>query len=163
MVTDNPTLASDKIQAFSIEQSKALWTEIAEDVKEARLLERFVVIGMAAYWAFLIKDGKVPLTGRNYLEWMLIPALLSILGGLRSMALLSRLTLIGSYLRGMESAMGYPGWETFLHSSYRKGSKPFLSTGTVIWVCILLMSVIVPILFRYFGFASPTASPHQPG
>ena len=93
----------------------------------------------------------------------MIPALLSILG---------RSALDGPPIEadsdwelspGMESAMGYPGWETFLHSSYRKGSKPFLSTGTVIWVCILLMSVIVPILFRYFGFASSTASPHQPG
>ena len=107
MATSNPTPTDANVQAFSIEQNKALWGEIAENVKESRLLERYIVIGMAAYWAFLIKDGKVPLTRQNYLEWILIPALLALLGGLRSMALLSRLTLIGSYLRGMESSMGY--------------------------------------------------------
>lgn len=156
MSTGNPTPTGGNAQAFSIEQNKALWAEIAEDVKEARLLERYAVIATAAYWAFLIKDGKVPLTRQNYLEWILIPALIAILGGLRSMALLSRLSLIGSYLRVMESSMGFSGWETFLHSSYRKGSKPFLSTGTFVWVCILLMSIIVPILFHYFGFAPCT-------
>jgi hypothetical protein len=67
-----------------------------------------------------------------------------------------------SYLREMEGRVGYRGWETFLQPSYRKGSKPFLSTGVVIWVCILLMSVIVPILFGCFGFAAPTGLPHQP-
>src|ERR1700728_3615646 len=106
MATSNPTPTDANVQAFSIEQNKALWGEIAENVKESRLLERYIVIGMAAYWAILIKDGKVPLTRQNYLEWILIPALLALLGGLRSMALLSRLTLIGSYLRGMESSMG---------------------------------------------------------
>ena len=70
------------------------------------------------------------------------------------MALLSRLPLIGRYLRELESSLGYRGWETFLHSSYRKGSKPFLSTRIVIWICLLLMSLTVPILFRWFGFAS---------
>lgn len=162
MATGNPTRTDGNVQAFSIEQNKALWAEIAEDVKESRLLERYVVIGMAAYWAFLIKDGKVLLTSWNYLEWILIPLLLAILGGLRSLALLSRLNLIGRYLQGIESSMGYPGWETFLHSSHRRGSKPFLSTGTLIWACILLTSVIVPILFHYFGFAPSAAVPHQP-
>jgi hypothetical protein len=162
MATGNPTPTDENVQAFSIEQNKALWAEIAEDVKESRLLERYAVIGMSAYWAFLVKDGKIPLTGQNYLEWILIPALLAILGGLRSMALLSRLTLIGRYLREKEGSMGYPGWETFLQSSYRKRSKPFLASGTVIWICILLMSVLVPVLFHYFGFVASAGLPHQP-
>jgi len=158
----NPTPAADDFRAFSIEQNKALWAEIAENVKEARVLERYAVIATAAYWAFLIKDGKVPLTGMTYLEWMLIPALLAILGGLRSMALLSRITLMGRYIRKIETDIGYRGWETFLESSHRKGSKPFLSTGAVIWVCILLMTILVPILFHYFGFEPSTGCPRCP-
>src|ERR1700733_852029 len=126
MATANPAPAGENVQAFSIEQNKALWAEISENVSEARLLERYAVIAIAAYWAFLIKDGQVPLTRHNYLEWTLIPALLAILGGLRSMALLSRLTLMGRYLRETENLMGYRGWETFLEASYREGSKPFL-------------------------------------
>src|ERR1700685_3713927 len=105
MATNSPIPLGEDVPAFRIEQSKALWVEITENVKETRLLERYVVIGMAAYWAFLIKDGKVPLTGKNYSEWILIPALLALLGGLRSIALLTRLTLMGTYLRGIEKSM----------------------------------------------------------
>jgi hypothetical protein len=54
---------------FSVEQNKAPWAEIAENVTKTGLLERYVVIGTVGYGAFLIKDGKVAPTGQNYLEW----------------------------------------------------------------------------------------------
>ncbi len=142
------------IQSFSIEQNKTLWSEIAESVKETRLLERYVVVGTAAYWAFLIKDGKVPLTMQNFAEWTLIPAMFAILGGLRCLALLSRITMIGDFLRGIENSAEYPGWETFLRPPVGKHPKPFLSTAMIIWICILLMAFFVPLLFHYFGFQS---------
>jgi hypothetical protein len=110
METKNPTpIPKDSIslQSFSIEQNKALWLEIAESVKETRLLERYAVIGTAAYWAFLIRDGKLHLTWQNYLEWVLIPVLFAVLGGLRSLALLSRVTLIGGSCAGLN-----PLWST---------------------------------------------------
>jgi len=105
-----------------------------------------------ATMAFLIKDGKVPLISQNYLEWVLIPTLFAVLGGLRSLALLSRVTLIGDFLRGIESSVEYPGWETYLESATRKHSKPFLTTGLIIWIFILLTVLLVPLLFQYFGF-----------
>jgi hypothetical protein len=140
------------VQNFSIEQNKALWAEIAESVKETRLLERYAVIGTAAYWSFLIKDGRVPLTVQNYLEWAVIPALFAVLGGARSLALLWRVMMIGAFLRGIETSADYPGWETFLHPLNGKHSKPFLTTALIIWICILLTALLVPLLFLYFGF-----------
>jgi len=40
----------------------------------------------------------------------------------------------------------------YLESATRKHSKPFLTTGLIIWIFILLTVLLVPLLFQYFGF-----------
>ena len=139
------------VHQFAIEQDKALWKEIAEGVKETRLLERYAVIATGAYWAFLINDNQLSLLSHKYWIWALVPALFAVLGGLRSVALLYRVESIGVFLKTTEESLGYPGWETFLRSDsakHPKHPKPFLWTGLIFWALVFVVAFLGPLAFR---------------
>jgi hypothetical protein len=116
--------------------------EIESAVEETRALERYSLVGTALVWAFLVKDVcQCP----PIVFWW-IPFVLSLLAGLRALALYLGIDPRASYLkqieaRGLQSG-GLGGWEEYWQSAKRR--RWVGKTALLFWVLLILGTGLIP-------------------
>ncbi|MGH7515604.1 MAG: hypothetical protein ACREOQ_22095 [Gemmatimonadales bacterium] len=116
--------------------------EIESAVHETRALERYTLVGTAVVWAFLVKDAypRAP----DVLWW--IPFVLSILAGLRVLALYVGIAPRASYLKEIEkmaSHSGGPaGWEQHWEGAPSRTWDG--RTAILFWVLLILATGLIP-------------------
>jgi hypothetical protein len=124
-------MSAPPLTEFHKAEYDSLRREIEASVKEARELEKYVLISTAAIWTWLAKDGKD--LGHPCLYW--IPTILVVLAIFRSIALLLSIRKIAAYLRTFEEVFASKppnGWETFVnhprdHSIWRSSAVFWIS------------------------------------
>jgi hypothetical protein len=131
----------------------SLHGEIRELIAEARTLERQVLFGTGAVWAWLAIHGK----DVAQLGWF-IPLLFALGGAFRAFALKRAVENIALYIRKLEGALaeGPPnlvGWETFRR--LRPPPEGFVTSGVmwsahVFWALLILATVLVPLFIRSY-------------
>jgi hypothetical protein len=121
-------------------QYKLLRAEVLQLVDETRKLELYALGGVAALYAWLVKDGQHVPKSAFYIAVPLVA-----LGGLRALALYFRVKEIGEYQRKLEelyfTSPALPGWER-----YRKkhGYTILLPTAIAFWALLALMTLVAP-------------------
>jgi len=140
---------------FFILEYDALRKEIMWMLQDSRTVERNVLIAIAIFWAFLIKESEeVKHLRYGHLAWS-IPVLFAGLGSLRSWTLLQKLRLTGEYIQKVEKHLlrldpgkhSPEGWERFQKYHYDRQKKDDVTiSGYVFWVTLLLMTMAVAYL-----------------
>ena len=143
---------------FHVEEHRSLRSEIVDSIKETRQIERLVLVGTAAIWAWLVTDGKV-VPKPSY--W--IPVLLVFGGALRSWTLWRSVERAAAYLMEIEVEIpkfkNLPGWENWLRSRQGEDGSPakvqnlfgfssrdtgLLLTAIMFWIVMLVATVLFP-------------------
>lgn len=128
---------------FHFEQYKELRAEALKQVDETRSVERYCLLALAAYYAFLFSNwGRVEMFG-NAPWW--IPVGLAVCGGIRSWALFMSICNNAEYLRRLEisffdewSTDQEPaGWEQFRKSGLSWRRKWALNSALVFWPLLI--------------------------
>jgi hypothetical protein len=146
---------TEHTRGFFILEYDALRKEIMWMLQDSRTVERTVLIAIAIFWAFLIKESdEVKHLRYGHLAWS-IPILFAGLGALRSWTLLQKLRLTGRYIQKVEKHLlrldpgkhSPEGWERFQKYHYdRKKKDDVTISGYVFWVTLLLMTMAVAYL-----------------
>jgi hypothetical protein len=116
--------------------------EIESAVQETRALERYTLVGTAVVWAFLVKEAypRAP----DVFWW--IPFVLSILAGLRVLALYVGIAPRASYLKKIEEmglhSGGPAGWERHWEAATSRGWDSW--TAVLFWVLLILATGLIP-------------------
>ena len=108
---------------FVREEYGKLRGELESHVEETLRLERYAVVGIAAVFAWLLKEIEHP--GSMTIWAWYVPVMLPLVGGLRSFLLYQHIGLIAEYLSKLETALYADtngnrngeekfGWEFFL-------------------------------------------------
>lgn len=142
MLPDSPHGTFQKLE-YQIWESQFLRESIATSVESISHLERNVLIGNGLIWTWLATNE---VTNEPRLLWLL-PLLFSILGWLRTRALLLSIKRTAGYVRKLESYLCTPpapcGWETHLSQVHR----PLVSlTINLFWASLSAVSGIIPFL-----------------
>jgi hypothetical protein len=121
---------------FYLKEYEALRSEIESMLSDSRSLERNVVFAVGATWAWLATHS-VP----KAIWWM--PVFLTVLGALRSLALLKTFGIFSDYIKKIESRFcvieSIKGWETFSHPRKHWIAK----TGVALWAVMVITTVSV--------------------
>lgn len=143
---------------FHFKEYDSLKKEIEAQVEHSRKIEIYVVAGIAAFYAWFLKDHCTVSSAK----W--IPLFIVLAGAVRSLATVVRIMEIAAYLRELEgvyalTSAGLAGWETHLCGvqSRRVGpwkvvNVPFVLLNTIFW---LLLVVIVLLSFIPSFFSCP--------
>jgi hypothetical protein len=137
---------------FATEEFKQLHSELHSHVQETLNLEKYTVVGLAAYYAWVLTH---PHAGKAFIWW--IPVLLPLVAGLRSLALYKHIGVIAKYLRIQEVPLhgGKTGWEAF----YLKHRFPWRGLIAVfIWVSIFVLTIGLAIYFNCHPVTVPPNS-----
>lgn len=118
-----------------IEEYKSLRGEIYSLVAESRNLEILALGGVAATYAWFVTSKVAP--GAAWYA----PALLPLLGALRSYALFQRIEEIAGYLREFEKSIKWAGWESHFASKARSRVS---FTSMVFWLVLLVCTFVAP-------------------
>jgi hypothetical protein len=127
---------------FHIEEYRTLRAEISELLNESRAIERYVLLGSGAVWAWLVtkNNSNLPL-----LSWW-IPLFFSFFGAFRSYALWRAISRAGEYIRILEEILlktdKVKGWETWISQSDRQAY--LLISAKIYWSILLVITFIVP-------------------
>jgi hypothetical protein len=92
---------------FLVEEYRALRKEIDQHMIESRTEERYAIISSGVVWAWLILNHE-----KNALLW-LVPVVLSIAIAFRTNAMSKHIEQIGMYIRTLELAFQWVGWEHY--------------------------------------------------
>jgi hypothetical protein len=127
---------------------EALHREIEASTQELLTLERYALIGSGAVWTWLATTKLVPKPPE--IVWW-IPVLFSLLGILRTWALLKSIARTSSYLQLLESVVYdqeiLGGWETFIHKPENR--KQYLRKFTwIFWGVLLIATIVIPLVVR---------------
>lgn len=165
MHTDEPNERSLSLEEKHQRQYEMLRHEMISLAREARRLEIYAVIAVAALYAWFFKEK---LDGPYY--WLLIGAVLVFLGALRSLALYGRINEIAEYLIEIEkylfgptqSSRQLPGWERHRAASDNRDTKPQRRwIALAFWAVFLVVTTYSPVLLARFGEeASVSAKSH---
>lgn len=127
---------------FQKEEYSTLRKEVENCMAELGTLEKAVVGGVAAIFAWVAKDGSS--TGQlAFLTWI-APSVIAIYGGLKARAIASHLDLLGSYLRIIEKAQlpldsKIQGWESYLEKN-GVGKRSKVARGA--WFAFILLTLL---------------------
>jgi hypothetical protein len=142
-------------RGFFVLEYDALRKEIMWMLQDSRTVERNVLIAIAVFWAFLIKESEeIKHLRYGHLAWS-IPVLFAGLGSLRSWTLLQKLRLTGRYLQKVEKHLlqlepgkhSPEGWERFQKHHYHRQKKDVVTvSGYFFWATLLLMTMAVAYL-----------------
>jgi hypothetical protein len=125
---------------FYFLEYKALRSEIENMLKDARSVERNVVLSVGAIWAWLAVQPKADVPKQVWL----LPVFLVVLGAYRSSALLKTFGVMSLYIQKIEKRFcneEIEGWETF-----SLPRKVWISrSGVALWVVLLITSTCVAI------------------
>jgi len=124
-----------KIDELCIEEYKSLRIEIYSLIEETRRLEILALGGVAATYAWFVTSKVLP--GAAWYA----PALLPLLGALRSYALFQRIGEIASYLQNLEKTLNWSGWESHFAS---KARSRISFTSIVYWLVLLGCALLAP-------------------
>jgi hypothetical protein len=140
---------------FFILEYDALRKEIMWMLQDSRAVERNVLIAIAIFWAFLIRESnEIKHLRYGHLAWS-IPVLFAVLGSLRSWTLLQKLRLTGRYIQKVEKHLlrldpgkhSPEGWERFQKYHYDRQKKDDVTiSGYFFWATLLLMTMAVAYL-----------------
>jgi hypothetical protein len=127
---------------FHLQEFDALRHEMDESVKAIWDIERYILLITGGIWAW-----SIPQSGTAFKGVMWLPLGLNLLFGLRALALYRHVNRISNYLLLVEKRLRadeHVGWEHY----FRKHTDPFtVGTAYVFWICILLASVILPLIY----------------
>ena len=132
----------DRSADFALQEHSELRAEIRDQLREARSLERNILIAIGVVWAFLASH---PIHDR-WPWWF--PVLLAALGSYRSYALHKIFRQQAKYLLRIEVLLANPdngganGWEHFLVNEPRAWTL----TTLIYWALILIATIIVALL-----------------
>jgi hypothetical protein len=132
--------------AFNEEQCKYFYQLFDADEKEVRLLERSLLLASAAVYSFLASQ----ITKADFELLWYLPALLTLIAGIRAAALGNRQKVWLRLLEGVERRWwtsttpshheGNPGWA----SLYReKGSYAVTISAVLFYVTLLSMTILI--------------------
>ena len=143
---------------FHLEQLKSLRSEIEERSKELRANERYVLIAIAAVWAFMLATvhGKGTSSDQltlwaDALAW-LFPVLLVILGWWRSQFMVKAIDDLAAYIRQAEAVYVHPrlpGWETYREQHFRGKPNIGVTAETFWWLLLVATCVVAALAWRY--------------
>jgi len=106
-------------------------TLILEGIKETHTLERYSLIGVAAFWTWIFSQSE----WREWMRWArFLPSVLVILAVLRSGALLLFILKIAKYVYSVEPHYGL-GWEHFIK---RQKIPTMTIVATIFWVSLFV-------------------------
>ena len=138
----------EHVKEFYLAEYKAIRDEVMLDLSDVRSTERNVAYACAAVWAWFVVHPK-----SRYL--LLIPVVLTVLGGARCIAFLLGFDRMHGYLKRVETALGNPdyagklpgGWENYTPAKGeeftwldRSGSTV---TAVIFWVVLFIASWLV--------------------
>jgi hypothetical protein len=134
----------DSAIKFHLHQYESLRKELESCVREMRTIERYALIGTGVVWAWLATNQQIRV---HYIVWW-IPVLFSLLGGLRTFALIKSVRRLAAYIQTVESAFmnkRLEGWETFITQNRRQSIRYSIY---LFWIILMLATIIVPIVIR---------------
>jgi hypothetical protein len=144
MTANGQMQPEDERKQFKIEQFKSLRSEIEDRFKDTRTLEVYVLIGLVAYYAWImthcLPDLYVPI------QWI-IPIILPLLGFWRTWENMIRLGKIAEFVRKTEKDIlvdqTWLGWEHFLESrkNWRDAPGSYWATWVVVFVGTLIIAL----------------------
>jgi len=147
---------------FYLEQLKIVRAEADKLSDETRVIERYVVGGCGAIYTFVVANPKF-FDGHSRFWICLIPLLLVVWGGLRSVALFFRIRQCGRYVRGAEKILqieGWKGWEHWLNSP-EENEHYILISAILIWFLLLIGTAFISIN-RLCNWNQPVITVTQP-
>ena len=139
---------SDSQFAFYQSEREFLLRQIDSDIQETRRIERLVILAAAAVYTWLATESSDQ-TGQFAWAWW-IPFGITVLGIVRSFAILQRISVMANYIKHIEEKYatidGLPGWRNYFH---RQGRGKVTRAVSVSWVILLITTTIVPVLLHY--------------
>ena len=137
---------------FHLTEFETLHSESGRYIKELFSLERYVVAGTIAVYAWLIVN---PSNDLPTIAWCL-PLIFGFLGILRSIAIGFQLKCLSKYLRTVEKSFiristskhgdDHPvGWECFWRA--QKGQKRIVWSAITFWSILLVFQALVALYF----------------
>ncbi len=126
---------------FLAREYEALRTEMVQMISDARALERYIVTGCAAVWAWVAVHPESPKIS------LALPLVLAVLGGVRDRTYAVEIGGLGEYLRRIEEhflpeggAMGKArGWEHHQDTRNVSGESPYLLWGILLVAGLLAL------------------------
>jgi hypothetical protein len=134
---------------FFIEEYKSLRAQLDYQISHSRDLERNVLVGCGAIYAWLAKETSPSLL--SVPAW-LFPVLIVAAGRIRAIRLMKRIDKLGAYIRSMESAAladssGLRGWETELQGARATHRSPGLGKSHRSFWGLLLGFTVAALLY----------------
>jgi hypothetical protein len=132
-------------EEFHLKEYESLRKGVDALQKDARALERNVVIAVGITWGYLYD---------KHTDWWtyLFPVIFGVLGCIRAHGFHKALNRFHAYLKEIEIAFdpeGNPrGWEHF-RSDCAGGTTDQLEGGVVFWICLAIATIGV-LLMRFF-------------
>ena len=133
------------LENFNTEQYKTLREEVILHVSETRKIEVTTVAAVGAIYAWALTHSSI-----DEAIWM-VPPVLVLLAGLRSLALLVRIQELGRYLEKLECFFTdlddcssiLRGWENSRPRHLKTLFGPFANTASAFWLLFLLVTASV--------------------
>lgn len=126
-------LRAEDQASFLLEEYKALRKEIDQHMVESRTEERYAIISAGVVWGWLMLNHKT-----NALLWA-VPVFLTAAIFLRTRAMSKHIEQIGMYIRTLELAFQWPGWE---HKEIKRDVtriNQIIAVGLFILACIAFL------------------------
>jgi len=132
------------------EEYLTLRKEIETQMTDLASLEKNCVLATAIVYAWLVKDGAGSTIAKA--GWF-IPVLFPLFGGLRSLAIGRHLSVLGSYIYKIESALlpeaDYPnGWQHYLDTHSKRHMVRTWITATF-WIVFLVVTIWVAMKYGH--------------
>jgi hypothetical protein len=117
--------------------------EIAESIKEERLLERNAILACGAVYTYILeKTHQFPRVA------LYVPCAIALFGAYRTIVLMISITPRGRYLKRVEVLMlddtVLEGWETYFRAHYRFGVG---ASMWLFWIVLIAVTIVAP---QYF-------------
>jgi hypothetical protein len=131
---------------FEKAEYATLRKEVESCMSELGTLEKTVVGGVAAIFAWAAKDGSM--SGQLAAVAWMVPSVIALYGGLKAKAIASHLEVLGSYLREIEKTQiqqnsKVQGWQKYFKEN---GSGKRTQITKEAWIGFFILTVITSVI-----------------
>ena len=128
-----------------MEEYRSLRGQLDDEVKEARDLERYALIGIGLIFSWLASlENPTPMVTPAWL----FPPLLAIMGWVRARSIMRHIDQVAGYVRKIEAHVygaggEIIGWETTVAQSKKAHSSPGLAASQrLFWQVVIVFSLL---------------------
>lgn len=143
--------------SFHVEEYKALRAEIVDRIQSVRAVERESLLGVGAFYAWLVTQVN------HEAPWVfvivsILPIAVSFMAHFRRKAELQQIERLGRYLKDIESKYAMPklaGWEHFLADPKRSRTKDasfgYWRNGTRYVIALTMVATLLFVVALFTG------------